>query len=150
MARINYFLLLLMGLAGALPYAGALGGEKPLVLAEDGATAYSIYFAPSAPAAVGHAARELARFLEQITGAKFPLVHDGAAPGRLLVVGWNRLAQENVGGEVRRTSLGSDGFEIHTSGENLYFAGGSPRGTLYAVYYFLEEYLGCRWYSSEF
>lgn len=101
MARLRYVLLLLMGLAGVLPYGAVLGGEKPLVLAEGGATAFSIYSAPSAPAAVGHAARELARFLEQITGAEFPLVHyRSSASGPLLVVGWNRLAQENVGGEL--------------------------------------------------
>ncbi|MDN5849781.1 MAG: DUF4838 domain-containing protein [Nitrococcus sp.] len=151
MACLRYVLLLVVGLAGTLLHDGALADDRPLVLAEGAASAYAIYSAPSAPAAVGHAARELARFLEQITGAEFPLVHDrSAVSGPLLVVGWNRLAQESVGGELQRSSLGSDGFEIHTSGENLYFVGGSPRGTLYAVYYFLEEYLGCRWYSSEF
>jgi hypothetical protein len=31
----------------------------------------------------------------------------------------------------------------------LILAGGRPRGTLYAVYTFLEEHIGCRWWSSQ-
>ena len=31
----------------------------------------------------------------------------------------------------------------------LIIAGGNEKGTLYGVYTFLEEYLGCRMYSPE-
>ncbi|PQP88492.1 hypothetical protein CPT76_09085 [Paenibacillus sp. AR247] len=45
--------------------------------------------------------------------------------------------------------LGSDGFVIRTAGSRLVIAGGALRGTLYGVYTFLEDYLGCRWFSSK-
>jgi hypothetical protein len=45
--------------------------------------------------------------------------------------------------------LGADGIVIRTVGDDLVLAGGHPRGTLYAVYTFLEEHLGCRWWSSK-
>ena len=35
-------------------------------------------------------------------------------------------------------------------GEKLYLTGGGLRGTLFAVYEFLEACLGCRFYSSDF
>jgi hypothetical protein len=45
--------------------------------------------------------------------------------------------------------LGTDGIVLHTVGNNLILAGGAPRGTLYAVYTFLEDYVGCHWWSSQ-
>ncbi len=44
--------------------------------------------------------------------------------------------------------LGAEGIIIRTIGDDLVLAGGQPRGTLYAVYTFLEDQLGCRWWSS--
>ena len=47
-----------------------------------------------------------------------------------------------------RTTLagrGEDGYLMRTVGERLVLTGNSPRATLYAVYHFLEKYLGCGW-----
>jgi hypothetical protein len=56
-----------------------------------------------------------------------------------------RLAVPNFSSE----GLGSDGIVIRTIGNDLILAGGEPRGTLYAVYTFLEDHIGCRWWSSK-
>ncbi|MEK7996557.1 MAG: DUF4838 domain-containing protein, partial [Planctomycetota bacterium] len=45
--------------------------------------------------------------------------------------------------------LGADGLVIRKVGNDLILAGGRPRGTLYAVYTFLEDQVGCRWWSSK-
>ncbi len=45
--------------------------------------------------------------------------------------------------------LGTDGIVIRTVGNDLILAGGAPRGTLYAVYSFLEDYVGCHWWTSK-
>ena len=45
--------------------------------------------------------------------------------------------------------LEEDGFVVLTQKGRLSITGGSEKGTLYGVYYFLEEYLGCRKYSSK-
>jgi len=42
-----------------------------------------------------------------------------------------------------------DGFVIKNSGTRIFLAGGSRKGTLYAVYTFLEKYLGCRFYAPD-
>ena len=44
--------------------------------------------------------------------------------------------------------MGTEGIVIKTVGNDLILAGGRPRGTLYAVYTFLEDHVGCRWWSS--
>ena len=45
--------------------------------------------------------------------------------------------------------LKPDGIVIETVSENLLLAGDRPRGTLYAVYSFLEDAVGCHWWSSK-
>ena len=44
--------------------------------------------------------------------------------------------------------FGAEGLILRTVGNDLILAGGRPRGTLYAVYTFLEDHVGCRWWSS--
>ena len=43
--------------------------------------------------------------------------------------------------------LETHGISIRTSNKNLILSGGSDRAIKYAVYEFLERYLGCRWYA---
>ncbi|MBU0606627.1 MAG: DUF4838 domain-containing protein, partial [Armatimonadetes bacterium] len=86
----------------------------------------------------------LATHLERITGAKFAVGPDpGATAGRVLIgaraIGKGLLSP----GEVQ--ALGDDGFIVRVAGNALLLVGGGPRGTLYAVYSFLEDDLGCRW-----
>ncbi len=48
--------------------------------------------------------------------------------------------------QSRDDELERDGFSISVRSGRVQLTGGSPRGTLYSVYAFLEEYLGCRWF----
>ena len=54
-----------------------------------------------------------------------------------------------AGIDLAHQDLGDEGFLIQTIGESLIIAGGRRRGTLYGVYTFLEDYLGCRWFSPK-
>ncbi|MHC4703211.1 MAG: DUF4838 domain-containing protein [Planctomycetota bacterium] len=79
-------------------------------------------------------------------GAEFEIEPPPAeGKSRLLVgPGAARLAQP----DFTTDGLGEDGIVIRNVGDDLILAGGYPRGTLYAVYTFLEDMLGCRWWSS--
>jgi len=44
--------------------------------------------------------------------------------------------------------LGDDGIVIRTSGPQVVLTGEGTRGTLYAVYTFLEDVVGCRWWTA--
>ena len=94
-----------------------------------------------------HAARELADFLKQVAGVNIPIVKTGEVKSNRILIGEKsaRLADPTFTVE----GLGSEGLVMRTVGNDLILAGGRNRGTLYAVYTFLEDHLGCRWYSSK-
>jgi len=146
-----FMLSLLLGAVSA--------GQADLRLAAGGKTDYAIVIDPSAvaePQAEGrqaasptqHAAKELASFLQQVTGAEFPVRVTREVPdGPLLVVGRGEV-QRRLAPDLDLEGLHPDGIVIETRGPHLFFAGEEPRGTLYAVYTFLEDVVGCRWWSS--
>jgi len=132
-------LLLVVGCAQAVK-------DGMLTIAENGVAKAVIVIAEGAAEPEQHAAAELADFLQQITGATFEIVHPPAAKRCRLLVG--PKAAKSAAVDFSTDGLGTDGIIIRSVGNDLILAGGHPRGTLYAVYTFLEDYLGCRWWSS--
>lgn len=121
---------------------------RPLILAENGTSDYRIVYSARATAAEKNAASELARYLTEISGATLPVTHDGDAPhAKEILIG---QTSRHPLPEAELRSLGEDGFVIRTVGETLCLGGATPRAALYAVYEFLEKYLGCRFYTDEF
>lgn len=119
-----------------------------LILAQGGTTAYRVICASSNDPAVANAAAEFAAYFRKITGCEIPVAPDTApATEEEIVIGRTRDADaviDNI------DALGEDGFVMRTVGRRLYLLGATGRGTLYAVYDFLEKYAGCRFYTSDF
>ena len=116
-------------------------------IAENGLAQAVIVIAADAAEPEQHAAVELANFLQQITGANFEIVRPPAGGKSRLLIG--PKAAKLAAADFSTDGLGADGVVIRTVGNDLILAGGHPRGTLYAVYTFLEDYVGCRWWSSK-
>ncbi len=117
-----------------------------VTLSENGQAKAVIVIAADAPAPERYAAAELAGSLTQITGAQFPIASEPNQAGVNVFVGPQAatVAQKDFSTD----GLGDEGIVIRTVPNGLILAGGRPRGTLYAVYTFLEDHLGCRWWSS--
>ena len=116
-------------------------------LFQDGQSDYRIVIAADAPETEQYAAQELQTWLREVSGAELPIVAD-APQGKRLVVGFGPLVETAVPG-AEKPAPGDDAFTWCSRDGDIFFWGGSKRGTLYAVYSFLEEELGCRWYSSQ-
>jgi len=125
---------------------GLVSQVRATTIAENGVAKAVIVVAPDAAEPERHAAGELADFLSQITGAKFDIVPPPATGKTRLLVG--PQAAKLAAPDFSADGLGAEGIIIRSVGDDLILAGGYPRGTLYAVYTFLEEHLGCRWWSS--
>lgn len=115
-------------------------------IAQDGRAKATIVIVADAPEPEQHAAKELAAFLGQITGTTFELATQEKAGASCIFVGPGAAKQGDA--QFSTQGLGAEGVVIRTIGDDLILAGGAPRGTLYAVYTFLEDQLGCRWWSS--
>ncbi|MEP7375258.1 MAG: DUF4838 domain-containing protein [Chitinophagaceae bacterium] len=101
------------------------------------------------------AAEELQKYIQKISGAVLPIKSDNEkVKGSLILIGGperNKYTEEVITREKFDISVpGPEGFMIKTFGNNkLLLAGSSKnpleyeRGTLYAVYEFLEANLGC-------
>ncbi len=116
-----------------------------LTLVNEGVSEYVIVHGENAFPSEVTAAAELQKYLKQISGAELAIVTDSTpAAEKEIVVG--KTNRENEG-EFDREVLGTDGFIIKTRDSKLYLVGGEQRGTLYAVYEFLESYLDCRFFT---
>ena len=124
----------------------ALGqGQDEISLVENGQSRYTIVIAADVPLPVKFAAEELQKYLVQISGARLPVSTDGA-PELAICLGEGSLpTDERDKLLLRLKGRGEDGYLMCCSGKRLVLTGNSPRATLYAVYHFLEKYLGCGW-----
>lgn len=136
--RIVFFALVM---AVAVPLASGAG----LTLAASGHTRYAIVIAPNASPTVQHAAHELSADMRKISGSQFAVISDQPS-GPAIYVGPSADLTAAFP-KLQLQLLPNEGFLIQTSGKNLALAGKDDRGTLYAVYSFLEGHLGVRWYS---
>ena len=118
-----------------------------LKLVKEGRSDYTIVIPAKAGKYELLAATELQKYLEEISGARLPIVGDSVnfSP-KEIIIGNNRHLEE-LRCRVKFNTLGSDGFEIQTRDQCLVIAGGYEKGSLYGVYTFLEDWLGCRYYA---
>lgn len=121
---------------------------QPLELVRDQQTSYVIALAADAIPAEKTAAEQLQKYLQQVTGAAFPIQSEtqvNADVPQILVGAGTRVRSLLPAQDWN--ALGHDGIIIKTVGKNLILAGGRPRGSLYAVFQFLEDEVGCRWWT---
>ena len=140
-------LIPLLALVGStIPMAEQLAADE-LVLADNGQSAYRIVVATDASPSTRHGAEQLQMFLEQITGAKLPIVADTEPPGEQeIILGDNRHLR-SLAVQIDFKELGHEGYVIRSVGKHLVIAGGALRGNMYGVYGLLEDHLGCRWFA---
>lgn len=136
----------LLGVILAWAMAGATSAAE-LVLAENGQSAYRIVLAENASPSTRHGAEELQMFLEQMTGARLPIVSDQQPLGSKEIILGENAHLRAVGTAVDFATLGPEGYVIRTVGDHLIIAGGPLRGNMYGAYGFLEDHLGCRWFA---
>ncbi len=96
------------------------------------------------------ATSDLKKYLDEVTGGNFEIVGPEAAPKKRnrtrIFVGDSPAVRELLP-KVDWNSLATDEILIKTVGKDLVISGGSPRGKVYAIYTFLQDIVGCRWWA---
>ncbi|NQY92296.1 MAG: DUF4838 domain-containing protein [Deltaproteobacteria bacterium] len=110
---------------------------------------WEIVVAPDAIASEVYAAEEFRDHLTKAGGPMLAIVRTTAKNDQHVYIG--------SGEDMRRSPAGfdtdrfeSDDFRIIVRNGHIAIAGGRPRGTLYGVYTFLEDYLGVRFVTADF
>lgn len=117
-----------------------------LALAEQGRALLPIVVSPNASDGTRAVARELADYLNRITGAKFHVVDGdgsrGIVLGTLAEFPNPALAKPLA---IHNTYDGKEAFAIRTEAKRVLLLGATDLGTSHAAFRFLEH-LGCRWF----
>lgn len=116
----------------------------PAELTTNGTTSWKIVL-PDVPTPVEQtAARELSEHLQLVTGADFPTVAEkDIDPGAKSSIFLGNTAK------APKKDYRFDEIFIKMDGGNLILAGHEKRGCLYAVYSFLQDIVGVRWWAPE-
>ncbi len=119
-----------------------------MTLIENNSSDYVIVRAADASPSVVTAAATLQNYLQRISGTTLAVVTDETAVAQkeILVGPTNRAGVSYPAADI---AYGVEEVHYFTSGNALVFLGGAKRGVLYGVYCFLEEQLGCKWYTKD-
>ncbi len=120
---------------------------KAYEIVKNGNSAYHIVTSQYASSCERHAAAELQKYIYESTGVCVPYFSDRCpCRGPEIAVGVSPRDYPGVDG----AELGDEGFRIRTHPDgHVLIQGGSPRGTLYGVYRFLEKFLGFRCFRRD-
>ena len=132
-------LLLLITAAAAAPLAAAVD------LA--GLDGWRIVVAPGAIASEEYAAEEFRAHLALAGGPELQILSAPEGPGGHIYIGPDAAAQSPV--DFDPADYGPEDLRIVVQPGAIVVAGGRPRGTLYGVYTFLEDYLGVRFVTAD-
>ena len=122
--------------------------EDTLVFVQNNISEYTIIRPENSTDANMKATSELRSYIQKISGVQIPVKTDSEPVGEYeILVGYTNRSAE---GQFDTAKLGDEGFVIETVGKKLFIAGSGVRGALYGVYTFLEDYLGCRFYASDY
>ncbi len=116
-----------------------------IVLSSLGKTSYAIVTSDIPTLTEVTASQQLATYLKQVTGADYKIVTQSShSSGNAIYVGRTDKAKlRNLNGAM----MASEEWAIKTTGKDIILTGGNPRGVLYAVYHFLEDHVGIRWWN---
>ncbi len=112
--------------------------KNQLTIVENSTTEYKIVLPDNSDKIVEKAAGELQIYLEKISSVKVPIVKQIKTETNKRYIFIGKKA-DNL--------KSAHSILIKNDGENIVITGGSSQSILYAVYQFLENYTGCKWYS---
>ncbi|MAE64826.1 MAG: hypothetical protein CMJ18_11210 [Phycisphaeraceae bacterium] len=95
-----------------------------------------------------YAARELRAHIGFAIGLRLPVFRAADRPGRHIFVGESAAMRDSAAGFSTK-DFGPEQLRIVVRDDVIAIAGGRPRGTLYGVYTFLEDYFGVRFLTGE-
>ena len=122
------------------------GLRKTYTLFSNGKSDYQIAIAENASESEKWAANELQHWIQEIGNVQLPVkTLNSSYKGPKILVGFNEQTAQKTG--AKKPQAGDESYHYSNDGADIVIYGGSERGTMYGVMSFLENELGCRWYT---
>ncbi len=137
-------LTLLCASTDSLPAVEASRRSLPV----DNVRTWTIVVSKEAAPCQRYAAEELQRLLQRATNVQLPLQQSTSQKTGHIFIGPGDALKASQLGRVMERKYDEEELRIVIAKENIAITGG-PRGTLYGVYTFLEDYLGVRFLTAE-
>lgn len=119
--------------------------QKSFVLVNNGKSNYKIVIPADANDIEKQSAAVLQNYIQKISGYKLPVAAQNySTAAQQIIIGRNKITPPKD-----MNALGGDGFIIRKVNNSLILTGGNRKGVLYSVYTLLEDYFGCRMYTSK-
>ena len=141
----NCIIVIMIAIVGI----GCTTKPDQIELVKKGKSEYSIFVSEKAIPSEKFAAKELQKYIYEISACKLPIANEYKESDKNLFIGAKGVP-ESILQDINIDALGNEEFIINTYGKNIIIAGGGTRGTLYGVIAFLSDELGCRWYTPDF
>lgn len=142
----SYLCLVVIAISFLTPH---MAEGEDYILFSGGKTDYVIVVSSQASESEKFAASELKTCLEEISGIKFPIVDCGAGgKGKRVIIGFNQDSKKLFNDEIERAPE-DESFTYKNNNGDIVIWGGRDRGTMYGVFAFLENELGCRWLAED-
>lgn len=113
-----------------------------LKLADKGKSDYKIVISSKANEVEKKSATVLKNYFFEITNVPIPIITDDALPSA------SEICIGKTNRKLLSEKLSEDGFLIKTVNKRLFIYGNADKSVLYGVYHFLDQYLGCRKFTS--
>lgn len=107
-------------------------------LTKNGTSTYVIIHLGNTTETEYKAATNLQEYIFKISGAELPIVDESSQ---------TTDTPKIYIGNIKEANLKPQEVSIKTIDKNIYISGGSDEATSNAVFIFLEDYLGCKWYA---
>ena len=94
-----------------------------------------------------YAASEFQRLFKEFTGKELNIERNDSKNGKNILIGAKTVTSSGL--QANTDELGEEGFNIEIFNGKLAIYGGTPRGSLYGVYEFFEQYCGVRYLTFD-
>jgi hypothetical protein len=147
----KFFVLFFTILAQATPVQAEPIKATPscLPLVVEGQSEYRIVIPLSASDHQKQAAGELQRYIRQISTVSLSIVTDDQPIGSHEIILGSQRRFKDLNVDIDLEKIGPNGFLLRSVSHHLIIVSAADLPALYAVYGFLEDHLGCRWYAPD-
>lgn len=145
MFRFKNILLTVSGVLLSLLNSYSQDAEKVLKLAENGKSDYKIFINTESGISDSTPAMVFRKYFHKVTGISLLFTDKMNSKGKYVV--FEEWTESNSQAGVPELNI--NGFQIDTRDGNLFFRAKNAYGLESAVYFFLEKYLDCRYYSPD-